>query len=337
MMNPELLIRYCKGLCTPEEKREVEEQARQSEALRNDIRQLRLSMTLVEDIREMERIDTPAAYERTRRKLRTERRKTWQMRLMRYAAFLALPLFIATLVLGYLHFEKPEADLRYTEIKTQPGTITRYEMPDRSIVWLNGGTTLRYPATFDSRHRQVKLEGEAYFEVTADPKHPFYVDTPDGLTVYVYGTRFNVSAYAEDARIEAVLEKGKVNIITPDNKAELPLNPGEMLTYDKQTKRSVKKAIDPYEKVAWKEGKLIFRNAPLDEVLRKLARHYNAYIEFHNLSKKEYKYRATFRNESLEQILDYLSKSAHIEWSIEPQELKADGTLTRDKIIVELH
>ncbi len=337
MINPELLIRYCKGLCTPEEKRNIEEQARQSETLRNDISQLRISIALSEDIREMERIDTPAAYERTRRKLRTEKRQTLQMNLIRYAAFLTLPLFIATLVLGYLNFRKPEADLRYTEVRTQPGTITRYEMPDRSVVWLNGGTSLRYPATFDSRHRHVELEGEAYFEVTADPKHPFYVDTPDGLTVYVYGTRFNVSAYTEDACIETVLEEGKVNIIAPGDKAEFPLHPNEMLTYDKQTKRSVKTAIDPYEKVAWREGKLIFRNAPLDEVLRKLARHYNAYIEFHNLSKKEYKYRATFKDESLEQILDYLSKSAHIEWSIEPQQQKADGTLTRDKIIVELH
>ena len=61
----------------------------------------------------------------------------------------------------------------------------------------------------------VELKGEAYFEVQADKDRPFYVNTPNGLSVYVYGTKFNVAAYEDDNYIETVLEKGKVNVITP--------------------------------------------------------------------------------------------------------------------------
>ena len=80
--------------------------------------------------------------------------------------------------------------------------MIRYELPDHSVVWLNAGSTLRYPTVFREENRNVTLKGEAYFEVQADHKRPFYVNTPSGLSVYVYGTKFNVAAYEDDSNIE---------------------------------------------------------------------------------------------------------------------------------------
>lgn len=336
-MRPELLLKYCLNECTPEEKEAVERALECSGELRKHLANMRISVGLAEDIKEMEDYDIEEAFQHTRREIRAGRWQNLQRQTMRYAAFLTLPLLIATLVLGYLAFADPEEEVLYTEVSTSYGTITRYEMPDKSVVWLNGGAKLRHPVTFDSSDRSVELEGEAYFEVQADPENPFYVNTADGMSVFVYGTRFNVTAYANDRYIETVLEQGCLDVISPDRKTTLALTPGEQLTYDRNERIYRRSVVDVYEKTAWKDGKLIFRNTPLEDVMKKLSRHFNTDIEFYNLSHKDYKYRATFKDETLLQILDYLSKSADIRWDIEKQEQRADGSLTKKRVIVRLY
>lgn len=153
----------------------------------------------------------------------------------------------------------------------------------------------------------------------------------------MYGTKFNVNAYEDDNSIETVLEKGKVNVISPDGKTTVQLAPGERLLYNKVDQKLLKGKVDVYEKVAWKDGKLIFRNAELGEIFKRLARHFNVDIQFNNISGKEYKYRATFRNETLPQILDYLAKSAALKWRTEEAVQQADDTFTKKKIIVDLY
>lgn len=298
---------------------------------------LRKAHALGNDIKEMESIDVARAYQRTQKILKANRKKQMYNQMMRYAAFLAVPLLLTSLVLGYLYFQKPEPAEKYAEVTAATGSVIRYELPDHSVVWLNSGSTLRYPTVFRSDNRNVELNGEAYFEVEADNERPFYVNTRHGLTVYVYGTRFNVTAYEDDSNIETVLEKGKVNVISPDRKTIIQLAPGEQLLYNKQSQKLIKNKVDIYEKVAWKDGKLIFRNASLDDIFKRLSRHFNVDIQFNNKSGKEYKYRATFRNETLPQILDYLARSAALKWKTEEAVQQADDTFTKKKIIVDLY
>lgn len=298
---------------------------------------LRKAHALGNDIKEMESIDVARAYQRTQKILIANRKKQMYNQLMRYAAFLVVPLLLTSLVLGYLYFQKPELAEKYAEVTAATGSVIRYELPDHSVVWLNSGSTLRYPTVFRSDNRNVELNGEAYFEVEADNERPFYVNTRHGLTVYVYGTRFNVTAYEDDSNIETVLEKGKVNVISPDRKTIIQLAPGEQLLYNKQSQKLIKNKVDIYEKVAWKDGKLIFRNASLDDIFKRLSRHFNVDIQFNNKSGKEYKYRATFRNETLPQILDYLARSAALKWKTEEAVQQADDTFTKKKIIVDLY
>lgn len=298
---------------------------------------LRKAHALGNDIKEMESIDVARAYQRTQKLLKANRRKQMYNQMMRYAAFLAVPLLLTSLVLGYLYFQKPEPAEKYAEVTAATGSVIRYELPDHSVVWLNSGSTLRYPTVFRSDNRNVELNGEAYFEVEADNERPFYVNTRQGLTVYVYGTRFNVTAYEDDSNIETVLEKGKVNVISPDRKTIMQLAPGEQLLYNKQSQKLIKNKVDIYEKVAWKDGKLIFRNASLDDIFKRLSRHFNVDIQFNNKSGKEYKYRATFRDETLPQILDYLARSAALKWKTEEAVQQADDTFTKKKIIVDLY
>ena len=156
----------------------------------------RKAQALGDDIREMESIDTLAAYHKAIFDInKVERKKTVYSQLMRYAALLAIPLLMTSLVLGYLYFAGAEEEVKYAEITAATGSVIRYELPDGSVVWLNAGTTLRYPTVFKKDNRSVELKGEAYFEIQADQERPFYVNTRNGLSVYVYGTKFNVNAY----------------------------------------------------------------------------------------------------------------------------------------------
>lgn len=336
-MEPEKLLRYCEGRCTPDEQINIEQTAENSAELRKIIRDLQISLALQKDIKEMEAIDVKAAFSRTQQKISRGRTKTIQFQLMRYAAMLTIPLLVTSLLLGYLYFSDSSSEMQYAEVSTASGAIIRYELPDKSIVWLNSGSKLRYPIKFKGDKREVELEGEGYFEVKADKEHPFYVNTSTGLKTYVYGTHFNVSAYSDDDYVETVLEEGKVNVIIPNSGNEIKLEPGQGLSYNEITKKISKSEIDVYEKTAWKDGKLIFRNTSLKDVLKKLSRHFNVEIQLNNLSGKEYKYRATFTKENLGQILDYLSKSASLKWKSEEPVQQKDDTFTQKKIIVTLY
>lgn len=298
---------------------------------------LRKAQALGEDIKEMESVNVSDAYRTAKAKVRTNRRKNMYNQLMRYAAFLTIPLLLSSLILGYLHWGGTDAEEKYAEVIAATGSVIRYELPDHSVVWLNSGSTLRYPTVFRKDNRNVELKGEAYFEVQADQERPFYVNTPEGLSVYVYGTKFNVNAYEDDSSIETVLERGKVNVISPDGKTIVQLAPGERLLYNKLDRKLTKSKVDVYEKVAWKGGKLIFRNTELGEIFKRLERHFNVDIQFNNKSGKEYKYRATFRDETLPQILDYLAKSAALKWKIEEAVQQEDETFTKRKITVDLY
>lgn len=297
---------------------------------------LRKAEALGHDIKEMESIDAQEAYRRGMAKVRTQQRQQLRNHLMRYAAFLTLPLLLCSLVLSYLYFHNEEV-MQYAEVRSAAGTVIRYELPDQSVVWLNAGTTLRYPVSFHKENRKVELDGEAFFEVKANSDRPFHVNTISGLSVYVYGTSFNVNAYQDENKIETVLEKGKVDVIVPTREATVKLLPGERLLYNKQSGEIIHEEVNVYEKTAWKEGKLVFRNTELKEIFKTLSRRFNVDIEYVNHSGKPYRYRATFRDETLSQILDYLAKSAELKWHIEESVQQADGTFSKTKIVVNLY
>ena len=167
-------------------------------------------------------------------------------------------------------------------------------------------------------------------------KHPFYVKTENGSKVFAYGTRFNVNSYTDEEYIETVLEKGKVNIISPDGNSFVSLLPGERGLINKTDCTMRVEQTGVYEKSAWREGKMVFRNEPLDDILKKLSRHYNVDIVFKNHTSKRYFYRATFKNESIFQILDYLKFSAPIEWGFVESVQNSDSTFTKRLIEVKL-
>lgn len=333
---PDRLLRYGRGLCPDEERKSVEKELEQSQDLRLQLQRLRKVMALQHDIEEIESVDVNAAYQRTNKQIQKTKLRHLVRYVTRVAAVLTIPLLCVSALLGYLLMHDNSTEVKYAEVNSAPGVVVRYELPDGSVAWLNGGTKLRYPVVFNRDRREVQLSGEAYFSVKSDKDHPFYVKTSGGVTVRVTGTKFDVNAYPDENFIETVLEKGKVSMYTPGN-GETDLTPGMLCRYDIKNKKTTLAMADVDEKISWIDGKLIFRNASLADVLKRLSRHFNTYIQFNNRTGKVYRYRATFRDETLTQILDYLARTARIEWRTETAVKNSDDTLSKERIIVNLY
>ena len=135
---------------------------------------------------------------------------------------------------AYLYF-KPASQIAetYQELFTPYGTWSVVNLPDGSKVWLNAGSSLKYPTQFSDKQRVVSMQGEAYFEVESDKEHPFIVKTKQ-LTVEATGTAFNVNAYAPDHVAAVTLVKGKV-AVTLDQKKTISLYQSEKIDINQGT------------------------------------------------------------------------------------------------------
>lgn len=224
------------------------------------------------------------------------------------AAILLLPLLILS---AYLYF-KPASQIAetYQELFTPYGTWSVVNLPDGSKVWLNAGSSLKYPTQFNDKQRVVSMQGEAYFEVESDKKHPFIVKTKQ-LTVEATGTAFNVNAYAPDHVAAVTLVKGKV-AVTLDQKKTISLSPGEKIDYNLATSLYNVNKTNTYKWCSWKDGILIFRDDPLEYVFKRLGQTYNVEFILKDAELGKYSYKATFEGESLNEILRLLEMSAPI-------------------------
>lgn len=157
------------------------------------------------------------------------------------------------------------------------GQRVNLDLPDGSNVWLNAGTTMKYPVSFMKGKREVILDGEAYFEVAHNEKSPFVVRT-HAMDVEVLGTKFNVEAYSAGRTFEASLMQGKVRVKSPANgKLAVVLLPQYKTTL-KDGKLVVSK-IDDYNVYRWKEGLYCFKNKPFARIMEDLERYYDLKIQ----------------------------------------------------------
>ncbi len=260
--------------------------------------------------------------------------------LQRIAAIAIIPLVIGGFLIGRIaqnHDLQSPDNVVYNEVKAAYGTRSSLLLSDGSSVWLNSGSTLRYPVKFANTERIVLLTGEAYFEVHSNKASPFIVQTKN-LNVKATGTKFNVRAFSSSHLTEVALQEGKVEIFKTDkNKKYISIQkmiPNQHLSYDSVTEQSNLNEEDVYKYIAWKDGKLIFRNESLPDVAQKLSLLYNVDIELKGNQIKEYRYWATFHEESLINILKFLKVSSPIDYKdITAKPLK-DGTFPKKKYII---
>lgn len=147
-------------------------------------------------------------------------------------------------------------------------------LADGSKVWVNSGSTLKFPTTFNADTREIWVNGEIYIEVKKNEALPFHVNTSH-MKIHVVGTRFNVTAYAEDVEHSVVLVEGCVDVSIEEEKARLL--PNQILSVLKDQISVRKTDVNNY--ISWKDGYLQFASEPLSNVLKRLSRYYDRPID----------------------------------------------------------
>lgn len=222
----------------------------------------------------------------------------------------------------------------YSYVYSPHGQRTRMVLPDRSQVWLNSGTSIRYNTDFNRQMREVYIEGEAFFKVTPDPGKMFVVNTSD-LKIRVHGTMFNIKAYPGEKVIETTLIEGKLSVFSKNSgndAREVYLKPNERLTYTRinskmeiasrsnngntkkpalvQPKLTLLRNIDTETEQSWKDGKLLFRDEPFEDLAVKLERWYDVKIHFMDDRIKSFRFTGKFDKETINEAMEALRISS---------------------------
>jgi len=264
------------------------------------------------------------------RKPRFIRLITWYARI---AAILLIPLLVYTGIVT--HQKKQETNMEgWAEMSAPLGARIKFNLPDGSFGWLNSGSTIKYALNF-SQKREVQLSGQAFFDVIHQNENKFLVKTKY-LDIEVKGTAFDVAAYDNDDLINVTLERGSVFLENDKIAAPMEMKPNEQINYNHTNEKFTKTIVTAQNISAWKEGKLILRNASLAELAKQLSRWYNIEVRTNDLKDTSFRYRATFENENLDEVLRLLKITSPLKVKIEEREKQADGSFSKQKIVLSI-
>ncbi|MRG44863.1 DUF4974 domain-containing protein [Chitinophaga sp. SYP-B3965] len=225
---------------------------------------------------------------------------------------------------SWLYVNRSQPALSSIETIVKPGARSRLLLPDGSVVWLNSGSRISYPANFTDSLREVELEGEAYFDVAKNPNRPFIVHTRD-IHIRVLGTAFNVKCYPDENKTEATLIRGLVQVSkTGEGPQEvLLLHPHEKVVISKSVSdigtavphNMIVKHLKENTKdtsmaeTAWVYNKLVFDGEDFQEIVAEMERWYNVKISINDSTVAGYRFHAKFENESITEVLSALRLS----------------------------
>ena len=211
-------------------------------------------------------------------------------------------------------------------------TILRQLLPDGSVVWLQPGSEMNYPAAFSPTERTLQLKGEAFFSIARDPSKPFLITSGNVLT-RVLGTSFNIRAYDNAPSIEVSVMTGKVSVNIQDSANTAQVDASSVSLVAQQRARYVKaqhrlekqEGRDLPELDIWKSTTFIFDNEPLRNVLPLLNKKFSVHIETENKALMNCLLRADLSNLNLPDILEMLSLSVDATYELEGNTIRLRG------------
>ncbi|MCC8153121.1 MAG: FecR family protein [Tannerellaceae bacterium] len=322
----QLLDRFLQGFATQEEIEILQNWIRQPEAREicntyyhtyweqaEDTMETGLQEIMVDEIRmkiENSSVNQPPA-----------RKTILQSNPFRYIAAACILLVIG-ISLYFTH--KRENTVEWVSMVVQNGQKAELTLPDGTIAYMNSGTQLKYNTAYNKKVRNLFLEGEAYFEVAKDKKRPFSVHA-NGIQVDALGTSFNVKANTNEETVSVILIEGKVKVHTESN--EEYLLPNERVEYNLKNKSFQKSELHPNANLLlWRSDELNLYGESLEQICHTLTRMYNVDFIFTSEEVKEYTYRGIIKNNSLKNVLDFLSQTAPVKYQIYP-----DNTIIIEK------
>lgn len=331
----DLLLKYYEGSTTEEETVQVEDWMKATEENRTIARQVR-NIALAADMAEIQpQLDVEEALESVHQKMMSgktiNRYRLLTRGMQRAAAILFLPLLLSWCL---LYFGRDDRGTEMMEVKTNPGMIASVVLPDSTVVVLNSSSSLQYPSRFSGEKREVKLVGEAFFSVKKDADRKFVVNTLNGAEIKVYGTEFNVEAYEEDKKVQTTLVSGKVSFTCMEKgrKGSLMMQPGQKVVYDVEKQQVVLKKANVEVETSWKDGCLIFRDTPFEDILKSLSKRYNVQFIVKDERLKKNSFTGTFVRQRLERILERFRISSNIKFRF-----VENGDAEEEKQIIEVY
>lgn len=232
--------------------------------------------------------------------------KKYILPLSRYAAVLIIAILGSYIY--FSHFEKQiiaeDEVTAMHSLYVPPGQRAELLLPDGTKVWLNAKTKFTFPEKFDKKHRNVYLDGEAYFDVEKDEKRPFTVSTEE-YDIKVLGTEFNVMAYKGSGIFGTSLLEGSVEIVSHNNNPGCILEPNNIAYSHNNEIKTMPLTDKGY--LLWKEGIIYFDNETVDQIMTKLELYFDIKIEVRNKPLLTHRYSGKFRTkDGVEQVLKVL-------------------------------
>lgn len=204
--------------------------------------------------------------------------------------------------------------LKYNTIEIPRGGDYSLVLSDGTKVWLNADSKLRYPVVFLKDKREVYLTGEAYFEVAHNGQAPFTVNSHDSQ-VKVLGTKFNVSAYDDQAFIATTLVEGSVQINNLGNSKLL--NPGCQSIVIRGKREIAVKDVDTHLYTSWIDGTYEFENVELEYIMIQLGRVYGVEFFFAEEKYKHIRFTGAFeKKNTFEYALEMIERVASVDFAI---------------------
>ena len=204
-------------------------------------------------------------------------------------------------------------------IKVPYGKRFKLTLSDGTTVHLNSGSSLTYPVSFiDGKDREVHVSGEAFFDVSSKNSNPFKVYST-WSSAEVFGTKFNFKNYEEDNFSEIILTEGSLGVKNTIDKSEVVIiKPGDMARVEYSQGKIELSKVNTVLYTSWIDGRIIFRNENINNMIVKLERIYDVIIINNNIELNKMFINATFltEKETIQDVLDYLVKIYEIEYQI---------------------
>jgi len=207
----------------------------------------------------------------------------------------------------------------YNTLRTPYGGQYQMTLQDGTKVWLNAGSSLRFPASFSGNERNVTLIGEAYFEVAKDKDRPFLVTVNAGsgmpMTVKVLGTHFNINAYPDEQQNRVTLLEGAVKVDC--GAANALLAPGKEAILNKLSGKISVSSGDTEAATAWKNGYFLFDNEKVESIMRQISRWYNVEIIYQGDVSRKAIAGSLSRSKNVDDVLKMLELTGTVHFKIE--------------------
>lgn len=222
--------------------------------------------------------------------------------------------------------DKPEQTISlpvFNEIATNSGERASIELGDGSKVQLNAASKLIMPESFSAQKREIALNGQAFFDVKSEINRSFDIRTDIAL-IQVLGTSFDVRSYENEDKILVAVREGTVELSHQNaSGSSLIINEGYIGSISKTTGQlTLEMFDDPDLYFGWMDGRIIFKDAPLQDVFNHLERWYAVTIEYDETNNElmMQKFTADLKTRSVREVLGVISMSMDIDFEVRDED-----------------